>query len=86
MQSFQWKFSTTDAWLHNFSDICALDKFSNPDNIYIPLASIKKMTSLLFAKSEEEFFDLYDESDIRFDFDVAKYVDENTSDDKDNFC
>lgn len=81
MQSFQWKFSTTDAWLHNFSDICALDKFSNPDNIYIPLASIKKMTSLLFAKSEEEFFDLYDESDIRFDFDVAKYVDENTSGD-----
>lgn len=81
MQSFQWKFSTTDAWLHNFSDICALDKFSNPDNIYIPLASIKKMTSLLFAKSEEEFFDLYDESDIRFDFDVAKYVDENASDD-----
>ena len=81
IQSFQWKFSTTDAWLHNFSDICALDKFSNPDNIYIPLASIKKMTSLLFAKSEEEFFDLYDESDIRFDFDVAKYVDENTSGD-----
>ena len=81
IQSFQWKFSTTDAWLHNFSYICALDKFSNPDNIYIPLASIKKMTSLLFAKSEEEFFDLYDESDIRFDFDVAKYVDENTSGD-----
>lgn len=81
MQSFQWKFSTTDAWLHNFSDICDLDKFSNPGNIYIPLASIKKMTSLLFAKSEEEFFDLYDESDIRFDFDVAKYVDENTSGD-----
>ena len=81
MQSFQWKFCTTDAWLHNFSDICALDKFCNPDNIYIPLASIKKMTLLLFAKSEEEFFDLYDESDIRFDFDVAKYVDENTSGD-----
>lgn len=81
MQSFQWKFSTTDAWLHNFSDICNLDKFNNPDGIYIPLASIKKMTSLLFAKSEEEFFDLYDESDIRFDFDVARYVDENTSSD-----
>lgn len=78
-QSFQWKFSTTDAWLHNFSDICSLDMFNNEDNIYIPLASIKKITSLLFAKSEEEFFDLYDESDIQFDFDVAKYVDENTS-------
>ena len=79
IQSFQWKFSTTDAWLHNFSDICTLDKFNNPDNIYIPLATIKKITSLLFAKSEEEFFDLYDESDIRFDFDVAKYVDKKIS-------
>lgn len=81
IQAFQWKFVMTDSWLHNFSDICTLEKFNNPDNIYIPLASIKKLTSLLFAKSEEEFFDLYDESDIRFDFDVAKYVDENTSDD-----
>ena len=78
-QLFQWKFSTTDAWFHNFSDICSLDMFNNEDNIYIPLASTKKITSLLFAKSEEEFFDLYDENDIRFDFDVAKYVDENTS-------
>lgn len=78
-QLFQWKFSATNAWLHNFSDICTLDIFNYEDNIFIPLASIKKITSLLFAKSEEEFFDLYDESDIRFDFDVAKYVDENTS-------
>lgn len=78
-QSFQWKFCNTDAWLHNFSDICDLEVFNNQENIYIPLASVKKITSLLFAKSEEEFFDLYDENDIRFDFDVAEYVDKNTS-------
>lgn len=78
-QSFQWKFCNTDAWLHNFSDICDLEAFNNQENIYIPLASVKKITSLLFAKSEEEFFDLYDENDIRFDFDVAEYVDKNTS-------
>lgn len=79
IRAFQWKFSSADDWLHNFSDICLLDKFNNPDNIYIPVATINKLTSLLFAKSEEEFFDLYDESDIRFDFDLAKYVDENTT-------
>lgn len=82
IQAFQWKFSTTDAWLHNFSDICSFDKFSNCNNIYIPLASINKITPLLFAKSEEEFFDLYDESDIKFNFDIVKYVDENVSHDK----
>lgn len=79
IQSFQWKFCNTDAWLHSFSDICDLENFNNQENIYIPLASVKKITSLLFAKSEEEFFDLYDENDIRFDFDVAEYVDKNTS-------
>lgn len=81
IQPFQWRFSSTDAWLHNFSDICMLSEFNNSENIFIPVATIKKITSLLFAKSEEEFFDLYDESDIRFDFDLAKYVDENTSED-----
>lgn len=79
IQAFQWKFNSADSWLHNFSDICMLEKFMNPDNIYIPVATINKITSLLFAKSEEEFFDLYDESDIRFDFDLTRYVDENTT-------
>lgn len=81
IQAFQWKFSGTDSWLHNFSDICLLDVFNNPDNNFIPVATINKLTSLLFAKSEEEFFDLYDESDIRFDFNLTKYVDENTTSD-----
>lgn len=81
IQPFQWRFNSTDSWLHNFSDICMLSEFNNPENIFIPIATIKKITSLLFAKSEEEFFDLYDESDIRFDFDLAKYIDENTTSD-----
>lgn len=81
MQDFQWKFSGTDAWLHNFADICNLEICNYKDENYIPLTTIKKITPLLFAKSEEEFFDLYDESDIRFDFDLTKYVDDNTSGD-----
>ena len=79
MQEFQWKFSGTDAWLHNFADICNLEICNYKDENYIPITTIKKITPLLFAKSEEEFFDLYDESDIRFDFNLTKYVDDNTS-------
>lgn len=81
MQEFQWKFSGTDSWLHNFADICNLEICNFKDENYIPVTTIKKITPLLFAKSEEEFFDLYDESDIRFDFDLTKYVDDNTSGD-----
>ncbi|MFT4142835.1 MAG: ATP-binding protein [Mobilitalea sp.] len=80
VQPFMWKFSGTDAWLHNFSDICALDICTQEGENYIPIATINKLSSLLFAKSEEEFFDLYDESDIRFDFNLTKYVDEKTTD------
>lgn len=78
IQAFQWKFSSSDAWLHNFSD-SLIDRVSNVDNIFIPIATIKKITPLLFAKSEEEFFDLYDESDIRFDFDLTNYIDKKTT-------
>ena len=76
-QEFQWKFENTCAWLHNFSDLCLLDICENKDGNFIPIATIKKLNSLLFAKSEEEFFDLYDESDIKFDFNLAEYIDEN---------
>lgn len=74
-QEFQWKFKDTSAWLHNFSDLC-LQKFCDTEDAnYIPIATINNINSLLFSKSEEEFFDLYDESDIKFDFNLSEYVD-----------
>lgn len=81
-QEFQWKFENTCAWLHNFSDLCLLDICDNKDGNFIPIATIKKINSLLFAKSEEEFFDLYDESDIKLDFNLAEYIDENIPDEE----
>lgn len=81
-QEFQWKFENACAWLHNFSDLCLLDICDNEDGNYIPVAIIKKLNSLLFAKSEEEFFDLYDESDIKFDFNLAEYIDAHIPDEE----
>jgi DNA replication protein DnaC len=78
-QQFQWKFNSSEAWLHNFSDICIIEDYVYSDGKYIPLVVSNKITSLLFAKSEEEFFDIYDESDMRFDFDLIKYIDEHVS-------
>lgn len=78
VQAFQWKFGSNENWLHNFSDVCDIEKLAGNDFAYIPVATISKLTSLLFAKSEEEFFDLYDENDIRFDFNLTEYIDAHT--------
>ena len=73
---FTWEFSDTCSWIHDFSDICHCNKYSE----YIPITQISnKMTSLIFAKSEEEFFDLYDECDLIFDFNLIEHVREKAN-------
>lgn len=68
---FTWEFSDTCSWIHDFSDICHYNICSS----YIPVTQISnKMTSLIFAKSEEEFFDLFDESDLIFDFNLVDHI------------
>lgn len=74
-QEYQWRFTNTSSWLHNFADICDVESVKDGIKNYIPVAIVKKVTSLMFAKSEEEFFDLYDESDIKFDFNLSDYID-----------
>lgn len=86
VQSFQWKFSGGDEWLHNFSDICSLKEFEYTDNAYIPIATINKLDTLIFAKSEEEFFDLYDENDIRFDYNLIEYLNKKITTNTEIIC
>ena len=74
-QEYQWRFANTSSWLHNFADICGIKAIDDGSTNYIPVAILKKITALLFAKSEEEFFDLYDESDVSFDFNLSDYID-----------
>ncbi|ETJ18434.1 hypothetical protein Q604_UNBC18632G0005 [human gut metagenome] len=78
-QEYQWKFEGTSAWLHNFFDICNQDFCKSEDGNFIPMGIINKINSLLFAKSEEEFFDLYDESDMNLDFNLGEYIDEKAT-------
>jgi len=85
IQEYQWKFYNTSSWLHNFSDICRAKIISDGRKKYIPVAIMKKLKSLLFVKSEEEFFDLYDENDISFDYDLTEYIDSKCNGDAD-YC
>ena len=69
---FVWKFSDTSSWIHNFSDICK--KETSPS--YIPVAYINDIVPLIFAKGEEEFFDLYDDRELIFDFNIVDHIQE----------
>lgn len=73
-QEFRWKFSVKDAWMHNFEDICLPEIIENTYDSYVPIFTMKKWDSLLFAKSEEEFFDLYEENDIQFEYNLVQQV------------
>ena len=72
---FQWKFDTASSWDKNFGELCQQDFCNDKDGNFIPLSEILKINSLIFSKSEEEFFDHLKESNIKFDFNLTDYVD-----------
>lgn len=72
---FQWKFDTANSWDKNFGELCLQDFCKDKEGINIPVSEITKINSLIFSKSEEEFFDRLKESDISFDFNLADYID-----------
>ena len=72
---FQWKFDAANSWDKNFGELCLQDFCKDKEGINIPVSEITKINSLIFSKSEEEFFDRLKESDISFDFNLADYID-----------
>lgn len=74
--AFQWKFTNVDSWLYDFEDICN-EIQQNESDKFIPLAVMNDMKPLIFAKSTEEFFDLYEERTLKFS-NICEYIDEHT--------
>lgn len=77
--NYRWLFEDTSTWLNNFSDICSQDFYEFENSNYIPVATISNINTFIFTKSEEEFFDLYDENNIDFSFNLSKYIDEKAT-------
>lgn len=84
-QKFTWEFPDTSSWTHDFSDICFQNICVDKNMSYIPVACVNKMNALIFAKSEEEFFDLYDESDILFDFNLVDFIQKKAGSNAQNY-
>lgn len=82
---FTWEFPDTSSWTHDFSDICFQNICVDKNMSYIPVACVNKMNALIFAKSEEEFFDLYDESDLLFDFNMVDFIQKKAGNNAQNY-
>ncbi|WP_373265497.1 ATP-binding protein [Hungatella hathewayi] len=72
---FQWKFGIDNSWDKNFGELCLQDFCLYKDGNYIPVTEISKINTLILSKSEEEFFDRLNESDINFKFNLAEHID-----------
>lgn len=71
---FQWKFETANSWNRNFSELCLQEFCNNKDKSIIPVSTVDKLNSLIFIKSEEEFFDRFKEINIDFGFNLVDYI------------
>ena len=66
---YEWCFSNDESWLHSFVDICNKYKQLSEDYItsYIPFGTNNKLKQFMHLKSEQEFFDVYNQTEISLD-------------------
>lgn len=75
---FCWKFRNESGWLYDFGDIVRQDFSKCDGSKVIPLGVFNKIRTSMVVKSEEEFFDLYEEADIDYRFNLLDYIKERT--------
>lgn len=71
---YVWKFSPDAAWLFDFKDIVSEELFTNIGAKCIPIGIMKCAKNTTVIRSEEEFFDLYEEESVDFSFDLNKMI------------
>lgn len=73
---YAWKFSSDAAWLYNFKDIAADDLFNVTETNRIPIGVMKHVQNTTVIRSEEEFFDIYEEESVDLSYDLLKLITE----------
>lgn len=71
---YTWKFHNESSWLYDFKDIASEKSLLIPSAEKIPVGVMQKIKNLLVIKSEEEFFDIYDEDYLDLSYDICKEV------------
>ena len=63
----EWIFKYNEDWVNDFSELCSQDFVNTANNAIIPIATNKKLKSLVLSKSQDDFIEiLKEESDTEF--------------------
>lgn len=68
-QDYFWKINDNVSWLYDLKDLLSID---DKEDSIVPLPTMRNLKSLLFAKSDDEFWDLYDERKIETSYNLVK--------------
>lgn len=71
-----WKFDNEAFWLYDYKDLILDSNLSAPHASRIPVGVMQRIKNMMIAKSEEEFFDTYDEDSLDLGFDLCHFVGE----------
>lgn len=69
-----WKFENEAGWLYDFKDIVNNSKLTAENSRVIPVGKMNHIQGSMVIKSEEEFFDLYEENGVDLSYDLNQYV------------
>lgn len=76
-----WRFKNESSWLYDFSQFME-QSFCKNIETYIPLCVMKDMDTVFSAKSEEEFFDVLEQCEIDFGYNIVDHVEKQVKDQK----
>lgn len=76
---YSWRFGNDASWLYDFRDLILTSNLSVPHAAIVPVGVMHHIKNTMVIKSEEEFFDIYNDNPIDLSFDFCKYIDKRMS-------
>lgn len=66
---YEWCFSNDEPWMYSFTDICYNYQQLNEDFVtsFLPFGTNKDLKRFMYLKSEQEFFDAYEETEVNYE-------------------
>lgn len=77
---YAWKFSSDSSWLYDFKDIAEDEMLNHTGFKCVPIGVMKRAQNTTVIRSEEEFFDMYEEESVDLSFNLVEMVSERLQD------
>lgn len=76
---YSWKFDNEVPWLYSFKDLILESSYMHQGAKKIPVGVMKRIESAMVVKSEQEFFDVYEENFLDLGFNLCEFVNEKAA-------